>query len=249
MSDAQFFRFGWRIPFLASSLLVFVGLYVRLKLHETPAFLRALEKNERVKLPMLSVFAQHPWTLLLGTFACAATFLLFYLMTVFTLSWGTTALAYSRADLLILQMLAMLAFAVSIPLSAVLADRLDPRSVLIVATLCIVLFGLLFAPMFVADNKIAVLAFLSLGLFFMGLTYGPLGTAMAELFPTAVRYTGASLAFNLAGILGASLAPGVATWLARDYGLHYVGYYLSATATLTLIAWLLISTRSRTVRT
>jgi MFS family permease len=88
-----------------------------------------------------------------------------------------------------------------------------------------------------------VLAYLSLGLALMGLTYGPLGTALAELFPTAVRYTGASLTFNLAGIVGASLAPYIATWLAGSYGLAYVGYYLSAAATVTALALYAIGTR------
>ncbi len=243
LSDAQFFDFGWRIPFLLSALLVIVGLYVRLKLQETPAFMQAIEKNERVRLPMATVFAQHPLALLLGTFACLATFLLFYLMTVFTLSWGTAVLKYPRSEFLILQMVAMLAFAIAIPLSAVAADRKSARAVLIFASLAILAFGVLFAPMFVAGNAGAVLIFLALGLFLMGLTYGPLGTALAELFPTPVRYTGASLAFNLAGILGASLAPGIATWLARDYGLQFVGYYLSAAAALTLGALLLIGAR------
>jgi MFS family permease len=75
----------------------------------------------------------------------------------------------------------------------------------------------------------------------MGLTYGPLGTALSELFPTAVRYTGASLTFNLAGIVGASLAPYVATWLAQTYGLAYVGYYLSAAGAVSLVALVMIA--------
>ncbi len=243
LSDAQFFAYGWRVPFLLSSLLVLVGLYVRLKLQETPAFLRALQNNERVRLPIITVVTRHPLILLLGTFACIATFLLFYLMTVFTLSWGTATLHYPRGQFLILQMVAMLAFALGIPLSAIVADRYGPRAVLIAASLAILAFGVLFAPMFVANDAGMVLLFLALGLFLMGLTYGPLGTALAGLFPTAVRYTGASLAFNLAGILGASLAPGIATWLASHYGLQYVGYYLSAAAALTLFALLAIGKR------
>ncbi len=243
LSDAQFFAFGWRIPFLLSALLVLVGLYVRLRLSETPAFLRALENRERVRLPMLTVLTGHPWTLLLGTFASLATFLLFYLMTVFTLFWGTSSLGYARGEFLILQMLAMLAFAAAIPLSAVAADRRGSRMMLIVASLAILAFGVLFEHLFVAGSPGAVLIFLATGLFLMGLTYGPLGTALAGLFPTAVRYTGASLAFNLAGILGASFAPSIATWLATHYGLQYVGYYLSAAALLTLLALLGIGNR------
>ena len=240
LDDAQFLAWGWRAPFLLSSLLVIVGLYVRLKLTETPAFLRAIEKNERVTVPIGAVLTQHSWILVIATFTCLATFVLFYLMTVFSLSWGTGSLAYPRGEFLIMQIVAMLAFAVAIPLSAVIADMRGRRTMLIVATVAILLFGFLFAPMFVAGQPLLVLAFLALGLFLMGLTYGPLGAAMAELFPTAVRYTGASLAFNLAGILGASLAPYFATSLARDYGIAAVGGYLAGAALLTLLALLAI---------
>jgi len=240
LDEAQFLAWGWRAPFLLSSLLVIVGLYVRLKLSETPAFLRAIEKNERVAVPIGAVLTRHPLILLIATFTCLATFVLFYLMTVFSLSWGTGVLAYPRGEFLVLQIVAMLVFAAGIPLSAVIADKRGRRTMLIVATVAILLFGFLFAPMFVKGQPLLVLAFLALGLFLMGLTYGPLGTAMAELFPTAVRYTGASLAFNLAGILGASLAPYFATSLAKDYGIGSVGWYLSAAALLTLLAILAI---------
>ena len=240
LSDAQFLAWGWRVPFLLSALLVIVGLYVRLKLSETPAFLRAIEQNERVAMPIGVVLTQHPLILLIATFTCLATFVLFYLMTVFSLSWGTGALAYPRGEFLTMQIVAMFVFAVGIPLSAVIADKRGRRTMLIIATVAILLFGFLFAPMFAKDQPLLVLAFLALGLFLMGLTYGPLGTAMAELFPTAVRYTGASLAFNLAGILGASLAPYFATSLARDYGIASVGWYLAGAALLTLFALLAI---------
>ncbi len=240
LTEAQFFDYGWRIPFLASSVLVLVGLYVRLTLHETPAFQKAIENNERVKLPISTVLTKHGSKVFLGTFAALATFVLFYLMTVFALSWGTSALQYSRTDFLILQMGGVLFFGLAIPISALLADRYSSRTMLIAATIAILIFGLCFAPLFNAGNSFEVLAFLAIGLSLMGLTYGPLGTALSELFPTAVRYTGASLAFNLAGIVGASLAPYIATWLAGHYGLAYVGYYLSAAALLTLAALLMI---------
>lgn len=240
LSDAEFFAWGWRVPFVASALLVFVGLYVRLRLHETPAFQRAIDNNERVRLPMLTVVTKHPMTLILGTFAATATFVIFYLMTVFSLSWGTSALGYSREVFLILQMIGVLFFALTIPVSAVIADRRGRFAMLIAATIGIMAFGLFFAPLFSAASPLRVVIFLALGLGLMGLTYGPLGTALSELFPTSVRYTGASLTFNLAGIVGASLAPYVATWLATHYGLAYVGYYLTAAGALTLLSLLLI---------
>jgi metabolite-proton symporter len=236
VSEESFFEWGWRTPFLASALLVFVGLYVRLKLEETPAFQRAIENNERVKLPMLTIVTEHPKTLVLGMLGAIATFVLFYLMTVFALSWGTTALKIPRQEFLIMQMIGVLFFAATIPISAKLADRYGSRAVLIGATLAIIVFGLILAPLFGSGTEAGVLVFLALGLALMGLTYGPLGTALAGLFPTAVRYTGASLAFNLAGIFGASLAPYIATSLASQYGLAAVGYYLSAASVITLIA-------------
>ncbi len=244
LDESQFLAWGWRIPFLASALLVLVGLYVRLRLTETPAFQRAIANEERVRLPMATVLAQHPLALVLGTFAATATFVLFYLMTVFALSWGTSALGYARETFLVLQMGGVLFFAATIPLSALLADRRGRRAALIGATLAIGLYGLAFAPLFGAGSTAGTFAFLALGLALMGLTYGPLGTALAELFPTAVRYTGASLTFNLAGIVGASLAPYMATWLAGRYGIAAVGYYLSVAAAVSLLALLLIRPRA-----
>ncbi len=234
LTDDQFFRFGWRIPFLASALLVIIGLYVRLTITETPVFREALTRRERVRLPMLVVVRDHPVPLLLGILMSLATFVLFYLMTVFTLAWGTTALGYSRQQFLVMQLFGILFFAATIPLSALLADRYGRRPTLLWVTAAIGAFGFVLAPLLLGGTASAVLA-LAIGLSLMGLTYGPLGTALAELFPTDVRYTGSSLTFNLAGIAGASLAPYIATWLANTYGLMSVGYYLTLGAALTLI--------------
>jgi MFS family permease len=244
ISDEQFFSWGWRVPFLASALLVFVGLYVRLKLEETPAFKQAMQNNERVRLPMLTVLTQHTSTLFLGTLSAVATFVVFYLMTVFTLSWGTTVLGYSRQQFLILQMIGVLFFALTIPFSAVMADKYSNRTMLMSAAVLVMIFGLVFQPLFAASNTLSVLVFLCLGLGLMGLTYGPIGTSLSSLFPTAVRYTGASLTFNLAGILGGSFAPYIAKYLGDHYGLQYVGFYLSASGLLTFLALLLLGKRA-----
>jgi len=240
LSDAAFFSYGWRIPFLASAPLVLLGLYVRLQLTETPEFQRAIENNERVRVPMLTLWARHARLVLLGTFAAVATFVLFYLMTVFSLSWATSALGFTRRGFLILQLAGVLFFALTIPISASIADRRGRYAMLIAATLGIIAFGLVFGPLFGSGSTLGALSFLAIGLALMGLTYGPLGTLLTELYPTAVRYTGASLSFNLAGIVGASLAPYIATWLATHYGLAFVGYYLSSAGLLTLTALLLL---------
>jgi len=244
MTDAQFLAWGWRIPFLASAALVIVGLWVRLRITETPDFQKTLDRDERVRLPMITVLKQHPRALLAGTFAAMATFVLFYLMTVFALSWGTSRLGYSREQFLLLQMVGVLFFAIGIPVAALYADRRGRRRAMILASVAIFAFGLAFAPLFSSGSAGGVLLFLALGLGIMGLTYGPCGTILAEMFPTEVRYTGASLAFNLAGIFGASLAPYVATKLAEQFGLAYVGYYLCGAAALTLLAlWLMPRSR------
>jgi MFS family permease len=242
LSDQQFFTYGWRIPFLASAILVWVGLYVRLKLTETPDFLRIVKNNERVKLPVIEVFTKHTRAIVLGTFSAITTFLLFYLMTVFTLSWGTSALHYPRTSFLIAQMISVVFFGFGIPISASLADRYGRGNMLIFATAGIFIFGLFFSPLFSSGSWGMTVLFQVLGMFLMGLTYGPLGTALAEIFPASVRYTGSSLAFTLAGILGASLTPYLATTLAKNYGLPYVGYYLSIAAAITFVA--LIAARS-----
>jgi MFS family permease len=157
-------------------------------------------------------------------------------MTVFALSWGTTALGYNRNTFLLIQLFGILFFAAFIPISALLAER-GRRRTLLWVTVTIGAFGLIMAPLFLAGTT-GVIIMMVLGLSLMGFTYGPLGTLLSELFPTSVRYTGTSLTFNFAGIFGASLAPYIATWLARTYGLQYVGYYLAAAAILTLFGLL-----------
>jgi metabolite-proton symporter len=238
LTEEQFISFGWRIPFLASALLVLMGLYVRLKITETPVFRAAEQRSEQVKTPVISVFRHHGRALISGTLICLATFVLFYLMTVFTLSWGTSVLHYSRTGFLLMQLLGVVFFALTIPLSALLAER-GRRPIMIAATVLIGLYGFALAPLFQAGTA-GVITMLCGGLALMGLTYGPLGTVVAELFPTPVRYTGSSLAFSLAGILGASLAPYIATWLAQRHGLAWVGYYLTTAAALTGLGLLLI---------
>lgn len=238
LTDKQFFSFGWRLPFISSAVLVLLGLYVRLTITETPVFQESMKKHEKTGVPIASVFTRHLKPLVAGIFVCLATFVLFYLMTVFALSWGTRALHYSRATFLMIQLFGILFFAATIPISAFLAER-GRKRVMIAVTVSIVLFGLVMGRLFMGGLEGAV-AMMVIGLSLMGLTYGPLGTIVSELFPTEVRYTGSSLAFSLAGILGASFAPNIATWLASSYGLNYVGYYLSASAVVTLLGFLMI---------
>ena len=232
LTEEQFFSFGWRLPFLASAALVVVGLYVRLTITETPVYQTAMAREEKSRVPIADVFRTHSWTVFAGILSSLVTFVLFYLMTVYALSWGTTAGGYSRTTFLLIQLIGVLFFAVTIPISAKIAEH-GRRQTLIWVTVAIGLFGFAFAPLLQAGLAGATLAMI-VGLSLMGLTYGPLGTVLSELFPTRIRYTGSSMTFNLTGIFGASLAPYIATWLASEYGLHYVGYYLVGASLLTL---------------
>ena len=240
MSEADFMQWGWRIPFLASAALVIVGLFIRLKLHETPAFQKVLDKQKEVNIPFKEVVTKHSGMLFLGTIAAVCTFVVFYLTTVFALNWGTTKLGYTRAEFLQMQLVATLCFAAFIPLSAIFAEKFGRRSTSIGVCIASALFGLVFASMLESGSTVVVFLFLCIGLAIMGMTYGPIGTVLSEIFPISVRYTGSALTFNLAGILGASFAPLIATELATRYGLQAVGYYLTAASILSLLAFLAI---------
>lgn len=239
ISEGAFETWGWRIPFIASAVLVVVGLWVRLKITETPEFQRAIDRHERVRAPAATLFARHKAALVLGTFSGVTTFTLFYLMTVFALGWATTGMGLARADVLPIQLIGVLFFAAFIPVTALLADRYGQVRVLIWSSVGIGLFGASFSVLF-AGGLSGLLIFFALGFGLMGCTYGPIGAAMARPFPTTVRYTGASMAFNLAGILGASLAPFIAMKLATTFGPAAVGAYLAGAAVISIVAlWML----------
>ncbi|MEQ1871070.1 MAG: MFS transporter [Vicinamibacterales bacterium] len=237
LTNEQFISFGWRLPFLASAVLVAVGLYVRLTITETPIFREAVEKSTRVAVPVVTVIRDHGRTVLIGTMVSLPSFALFYLMTVFALSWGTSHLGFTRERFLLMQLFGIVCFAITIPISAKVAEH-GRRRMLLWAAVAIALFGLVLGPLFEAGAA-GALATMAIGLSMMGLTYGPLGTVLSEMFPTTVRYTGSSLTFTLAGIFGASLAPYIATWLATNYGLSSVGYYLFLVAAISFVGVLL----------
>jgi MFS family permease len=241
LTNEQFFEYGWRISFIASSVLVVVGFYIRLKITETPSFVQSVEEKQQVKIPIVTILKKYQKELIFGTFAAVTTFVVFYLMSVFSLSWATTNLGFTRRDFLIIELFSVLFFAFSIPISAIIADKFGRRKVLLVVSIAIVFFGFLFAPFLDSGNTTLITVFLCIGMTLMGLTYGPLGTFLSELFPTEVRYSGASLTFNLAGIIGAAFAPVIAIWFATNYGIAFVGYYLSIAATITVLALLLVS--------
>jgi len=236
LSDEQFREWGWRIPFLLSAALVLVGLYVRLKLEESPVFAKAVARHERVKMPVFELFSNYWVPTLLGAAAMVVCYALFYISTVFSLSYGVTTLGYSRETFLGLLCFAVVFMALATPLSAWLSDRYGRKPVLIVGGLLAVASGFAMEPLLTSGSTTGVALFLAIELFLMGVTFAPMGALLPELFPTHVRYTGASAAYNLGGIVGASAAPFFAQKLVSMCGLSWVGGYVSAAAVISLIA-------------
>ncbi len=246
LDDAQFRAWGWRIPFLASAVLVIIGLYVRLKLAETPVFAQALAQHKPLRLPLTELLKHHAKPLILGALSMVVCYALFYLITVFTLSYGVGTLQIQRSQFLGMLCIAILFMALATPLAAIAGDRYGRRPVLLIAGGAALLSGFLFAPVMESGSPLLITVFLSLELFVMGATYAPMGALLPELFPTAVRYTGAGAAYNLGGILGASLAPYIAQQLVLHGGLAWVGGYISVAAAISLLAvFMMKETRDR----
>ena len=238
MTQEQLLSWGWRIPFIASIILIAVGLWVRLSITETPAFQKAIDEHKRVDVPVVELFRNHKRSLLLGTFVALATFVLFYIGSAYLLSYNVKVLNIPFLDALEIQIVGSVLFGIFIPIAGKLAERFGRREVLIATTVLIGIFSF-FLNVLMTSGEGAIFVFAMIAMALMGMTYGLIGTALAAPFPTNVRYTGSSITFNLAGIFGASLAPYAATWLQVNYGMAYVGYYLGAAAVITLICILL----------
>jgi metabolite-proton symporter len=236
LTQEQFIAWGWRIPFLASVALVGVGLWVRLKLTETPAFAEAVKEAPPPRVPLGELLRLHWRETIGGTFAVVACFAIFYLTTAFALGYGTTKLGIDRETFLGLQLGAIIFMAIGIIWAGYWADATSPRRVLMAGCVLAVGAAFLLAPMMDSGSLVLIWAFLSIALLIMGFVYGPLGAFLPGLFPARVRYTGASMAFNIGGIIGGGLTPIIAQALSKEGGLAYVGYYLAAAALISLIA-------------
>lgn len=238
ISQDALLSWGWRVPFIASIILIAIGLWVRLSITETPAFQKAIDSQERVDVPVAELFRNHKRSLVLGTFVALATFVLFYIGSAYLLSYNVKVLKIPFIDALEVQILGSVLFGIFIPIAGKLAERFGRREILVATTVLIGIFSF-FLPGLMTSGEGSIFVFTSLAMALMGMTYGLIGTALAAPFPTNVRYTGSSITFNFAGIFGASLAPYIATWLQANYGMTYVGYYLGVAALITLVCILL----------
>ncbi|WP_082439115.1 MULTISPECIES: MFS transporter [unclassified Sphingomonas] len=240
LSEADFLAWGWRLPFLFSVALVGLGLWVRVKLTETPAFAKALAHEAPPSVPIAELAGSHLRATLAGTFGVVACFALYYIATTFVLGYGTNTLGYTRGAFLQTQLIAILFMAAGIALAGWLSDRSTPARVLAGGCIGVVVAGGLLGPMVGAGSLFVIGAWLSFALLMMGFVYGPLGAWLPALFPARVRYTGASMGFNVGGVIGGGLTPSIAQALSIDYGLWSVGVVLAGAGVASLIGLALV---------
>ncbi|MFC6620438.1 MFS transporter [Novosphingobium panipatense] len=241
LTDEQFADWGWRVPFLLSAVLVGLGLWIRFRLSESPVFVQEDEKHRAI--PVVELFRTHIRETVAGTFAVIACFALYYLATTFALGYGTGTLGYGRQQFLGVQLFAILFMAAGIVVAGYAADRRSSRSVLMFGCFCAVLLGTIMGLMFSAGSLFVIGLFLCLALFTMGLVYGPIAELLPRLFKARVRYTGASIAFNVGGIIGGGFAPATAQALADSGGVLFVGLYISAAALLSLFGLMAVQVK------
>lgn len=246
--DDAMLAWGWRVPFLLSSILVIVGLVVRVQMEETPIFRMAQEQKKVVKSPLTEVFKKSWKEVIQATFLVAVTYTLFYTLATWSLAWGTKTveqgggdLGFTNREYLLMLMLAICVFAAFIVISCVNADRFGRRRVITFSSVLLVVFALLFPYLLDSDvvgqrNFVATLLFLCIGFALMGTAFGPIGAFLPELFDANVRYSGSGIGYNLAAIVGAAFVPTIATWLSHHWGVHSVGLYLGVMAVCCLVA-------------
>ena len=245
LSEADFIAWGWRLPFLASAILVAIGLWARFKLGETPEFRAALEAEPPAPVPIAELFARHGRAALAGTLAVVTCFALFYISTAFTLGHATTNLGMAREQVLQVQLGAILFLAFGIIAAGWWSDKHSAHRALVAGCAATVPLGLVFGTGLATPDPVMLFMTLAVALFLMGFAYGPLGAWLTALFPARVRYTGSSFAFNVGGILGGGLAPNAALWLQTNHGVSAVGYFLSAAGLLSLFGLLFLTKGTR----
>lgn len=243
-------QWAWRIPFLISVVLVAVGLYVRLTLHESHIFKEAELQGKKVSAPVLTVIKDYWRPILQGTFIMATTYVLFYIMTAFVQVYSKSPVDISQAGhptglgiepntFTGFLLVSAVVFGIFTSISGIGADKIGRKKWLIFVTLGIIIFGASLTLFLTNGTPMSVLLFLTIGMMLMGMTFGPMAALLPELFPTEVRYSGASLAYNLSSIVGASIATLVAIKINENFGMVGVGIYIIANGILTL--WALFS--------
>lgn len=246
LSDAQFAAWGWRVPFLASALLVAVGLYIRLKIAETPVFEQAMREQEQSRAPVVEVVRRQPRSLLLATGGMIITHTIFYTVTTFSLAHGTQQLGLSRTTLLVAAMVAAAIMGAATPVLAVLSDRIGRRRVCLWACGLAVVWAFPLFWLLGTGNGVLITIGFSVAMIAFAGVFAPMGAFLPELFATRYRYTGASIGYNASSIVGGGIAPLLATSLVAAAGSSWPVSVLVAGLALVsgLSVWALHETRS-----
>jgi len=236
LTPEQMMSWGWRVPFLASFILIILGLYIRLSIAETPVFRRVIARQEQSKAPVLAVIKSQFPQVVLGGFSTAITYVLFYTTSTFGLTYGVATLGFTRSHMLSLSMIAVVAMAVATVAFGMIGDRIGRPRTIILSGIAAIIWGFCFFP--ALDTKISLIMCLamSISLVVMGGIYGPMGAFLPELFKPSMRYTGASLAYSLGGIFGGAMAPMVGAEIAAKFGSHAIGYYIAGMALLSILS-------------
>ena len=219
MSDAEFLDWGWRVPFILSAVLVAVGFYIRNRVSESPMFQAALEEAEELpKLPAMDVIRERPLAVLLGSGLRVGENISYYILTVFSLTYLVDVAAESRELALEALLIGAAVQFFAIPLLARLSDKIGRRPVYAIGGLGLAAFIFFFFPMLASGAPEQIIAALVVGLVLHAAMYGPQAAFITELFPTRIRYSGVSIAYQLTSIFAGSLAPIIALWLYKESG-------------------------------
>ncbi|GGS15324.1 MFS transporter [Actinokineospora fastidiosa] len=239
-ASPAFVEWGWRVPFLLSALLLAVGLYVRLAIDETPMFRKAVADPAapRARAPIVGAF-RHQWReILLAAGALAMLFAFFYIGTAFLTSYGTAKVGLSRSAVLAIGAASTIVFGAAIALSGVYSDRVGRKRVVLGACVVSVPWSLVMFPLLDTGSAVAFAVVLMVTMAVFGVAYGPAGALLPEMFRTRYRYSGAGIAYNLAGVVGGGTAPILAADLSAAHGGGAVGVMLAGFGLLSVVCTL-----------
>ena len=237
LSGDQFLTWGWRIPFALSIILVGVGLWIRLGILETPVFQQLLDTRKIEKAPIVEVFRKHPKEIFLSALLRMAEQAPFYIFTAFIFAYGVTTLKMSRDFILIAVLAASCLSFISIPLSGHISDLIGRRKMYLIGAATVGVFGFLYFAM--VDTAVPALVFIAIVLSLIphDMQYGPQAALIAEAFTPRLRYSGASLGYQLASVIAGGPAPLIATALFATYHTGYaISVYIAACAVISLVA-------------